>query len=126
MGGAGMIYGTALRGYEDNSVGTRMGYFYGGQTLFKYTMEYRFSISENPTIYAHTFIEAGNTWTDLKSTDPFNLKRAAGFGVRLFMPQIGMIGVEFGYGFDDNQDIGAEGYGKPEGWKTHFIFGMPF
>ncbi len=126
MGGAGMIYGTALRGYEDNSVGTRMGYFYGGQTLFKYTMEYRFSISENPTIYAHTFVEAGNTWTDLKSTDPFNLKRAAGFGVRLFMPQIGMIGVDFGYGFDDNQDIGAEGYGKPEGWKTHFIFGMPF
>ncbi len=131
MGGAGMIYGVALRGYDDNQVGptyTQTSRYrpYGGQSLFKYTLEYRVPISENPTIYGLAFAEAGNIWKTLSSTDPFNLKRSAGVGVRFFMPQIGMIGVDFGYGFDDIDRVGDPGYGKPEGWKTHFIFGMPF
>ncbi|MFH2024714.1 MAG: hypothetical protein ABIK30_02660, partial [bacterium] len=72
------------------------------------------------------FAEAGNTWMDLKTTDPFNLRRSAGFGVRFYMPALGMIGVDLGYGFDDIDPEGYTGYGQPEGWKTHFIFGMPF
>lgn len=131
MGGAGMIYGVALRGYDDNKVGpvkiySGSYYPYGGETLLKYTMEYRFPIAENPTIYALAFAEAGNTWKNLKSTDPFDLKKSAGIGVRFFMPMMGMIGVDFGYGFDDIDPEGTSGYGKPEGWKTHFIFGTSF
>jgi len=129
MGGAGMIYGTALRGYDDNQVGPMnpaSSYPYGGETLFKYTLEYRFPISDNPTIYALTFAEAGNAWKTLKMTDPFDLKRSVGFGVRFFMPAMGMLGIDFGYGFDDIDAKGTTGYGKPEGWKTHFIFGMPY
>lgn len=132
MGGSGMIYGEALRGYDDNSVGpartsSSSGYLpWGGQTLLKYSLEYRVPISENPTIYALMFAEAGNCWKTLRNTDPFDLKRSAGIGVRFFMPALGMIGVDFGYGFDDIDPEGYSGYGKPEGWKTHFIFGMPF
>lgn len=133
MGGAGMVYGTALRGYDDNAISpvpnnaTGSAYSYwGGETMFKYTLEYRVPISENPTIYGLVFAEAGNTWMNLKTTDPFNLKRSVGFGVRFYMPALGMIGVDMGYGFDDIDPEGYTGYGKPEGWKTHFIFGMPF
>ncbi|MBO8151966.1 MAG: outer membrane protein assembly factor BamA [Candidatus Marinimicrobia bacterium] len=130
MGGAGMIYGISLRGYDDYSVGPRQSKYstnpYGGETYFKYTFEYRVLLSENPTIYLLTFFDAGNTWKNLSVTDPFDLKRSAGFGVRFFMPALGMIGFDFGYGFDDVDLPGTTGYGKPEGWKTHFIFGMPF
>ncbi|MFH1252252.1 MAG: outer membrane protein assembly factor BamA [bacterium] len=133
MGGAGMVYGTALRGYDDNAISpvpnnaTGSSYSYwGGEAMFKYTLEYRVPISENPTIYGLLFAEAGNTWMDLKTTDPFNLRRSAGFGVRFYMPALGMIGVDLGYGFDDIDPEGYTGYGQPEGWKTHFIFGMPF
>ncbi len=131
MGGSGMIYGVALRGYDDNQVGpvqaSSTSYVpYGGETYFKYTLEYRISISENPTIYGLVFAEAGNAWKNLKSTDPFDLKRSAGLGVRFFMPAMGMLGIDFGYGFDDIDPVGSSGYGKREGWKTHFIFGMPF
>ena len=133
MGGAGMVYGTSLRGYADNAISpvpnnaTGSSYSYwGGESMFKYTLEYRVPISENPTIYGLLFAEAGNTWMDLKTTDPFNLRRSAGFGVRFYMPALGMIGVDLGYGFDDIDPEGYTGYGQPEGWKTHFIFGMPF
>ena len=132
MGGSGMIYGVALRGYPDNSVGpvrsgSSSGYSpWGGETLFKYSLEYRVPISEEPTIYGLIFVEAGNVWKNLGKTDSFDLRRSAGFGVRFFMPALGMIGVDLGYGFDDIDPEGYTGYGKPEGWKTHFIFGMPF
>ncbi len=133
MGGAGMVYGTPLRGYEDNAISPRpisatgsTYSYWGGETMLKYTLEYRVPISENPTIYGLVFAEAGNTWMDLKTTDPFNLKRSAGFGIRFNMPALGMLGVDLGYGFDDIDPEGYTGYGKPEGWKTHFIFGMPF
>ncbi|MCF7885340.1 MAG: outer membrane protein assembly factor BamA [Candidatus Marinimicrobia bacterium] len=127
MGGAGMIYGVPLRGYEDNRVGplysSNSYYLMGGKSLFKYSMEFRLSISKQPTIYALTFAEAGNVWQSFANTDPFDLKRSAGAGIRFIMPQLGMIGVDFGYGFD-NMD--PRGFGGPEGWKTHFIFGRQF
>jgi outer membrane protein insertion porin family len=132
MGGAGMIYGVALRGYDDNNVGpiayssTYGNYSYGGEAMLKYTLEYRVPISSNPTIYGLVFAEAGNNWKTLKTTDPFDLKRSAGFGIRFYMPAMGMIGVDLGYGFDDIDVEGSAGYGKPERWKTHFIFGMSY
>ncbi|MBO8130346.1 MAG: outer membrane protein assembly factor BamA [Candidatus Marinimicrobia bacterium] len=130
LGGSGIYYGIALRGYDDLSIGPRQSWGavspYGGETYLKYTFEYRMGLSENPTIYLLTFFEAGNTWKSLSVTDPFDLKRSLGVGVRFFMPAIGMIGFDFGYGFDDVDEPGTEGWGKPEGWKTHFIFGMPF
>jgi outer membrane protein insertion porin family len=127
MGGAGMIYGIPLRGYEDNRVGplysSNSYYLTGGKSLFKYSLELRLSISKQPTIYALTFAEGGNVWQSFANSDPFDLKRSAGAGIRFIMPQLGMIGVDFGYGFD-NMD--PRGFGGPEGWKTHFIFGRSF
>jgi len=131
MGGSGMIYGTALRGYDDNEVGptyyySGYNYPYGGESMLKYTFEYRVPISNNPTIYALAFAEAGNTWKHLSGTDPFDLKRSLGIGIRFYMPALGLLGVDFGYGFDDIDVEGSTGYGKPEGWKTHFIFGTAY
>ena len=122
-----MIYGIPLRGYEYNRVGplysSNSYYLTGGKSLFKYSFELRLSISKQPTIYALTFAEGGNVWQSFANSDPFDLKRSAGAGIRFIMPQLGMIGVDFGYGFD-NMD--PRGFGGPEGWKTHFIFGRSF
>lgn len=128
LGGAGvLVRGTSLRGYEENALGP--GRYIGnswyavGSSMLKYSFEMRLSISDNPVIYALAFMEAGNLWEDLSTTDPFDLKRSIGFGARMFMPQIGMIGIDFGYGMDDVKYDNKLG---PAGWKTHFIFGMPF
>jgi outer membrane protein insertion porin family len=131
MGGSGLYSGTALRGYDDYDVGPSYyysGYYYpyGGETMLKYTLEQRVPISNNPTIYALVFAEAGNVWKYLRNTDPFDLKRSVGVGVRFYMPAMGLLGVDFGYGFDDIDPEGTTGYGKPERWKTHFIFGTSF
>ena len=131
MGGSGMIYGTALRGYDDNEVGPTYyygGYYYpyGGETMLKYSIEYRVPIANYPTIYALAFAEAGNVWKYMRDTDPFDLKRSVGVGIRFYMPALGLLGIDFGYGFDDIDPEGTTGYGKPEGWKTHFIFGTAY
>ena len=64
-------------------------------------------------------MEAGNVWRDVGQTDPFDLKRSVGAGVRLFMPMLGIIGIDFGYGFDHYNQLGQR-----EGqWKVHFQFG---
>lgn len=118
MGGSGMPYGEMLRGYEENSVGE-----YYGNVILKYSLEFRLSLSESPTIYALAFAEAGNVWKDFNSVDPFNLKRSAGVGVRLFMPMLGMLGYDMGYGFDNVGNFENDG---PRGWEHHLIFGMPF
>ncbi len=129
LGGAGMmVRGTSLRGYEENAIGpgsftTSSSYYAQGSSLLKYSFELRLSVSDNPVMYGLAFVEAGNMWEDLSTTDPFDLKRSVGIGARMFMPQIGMIGVDFGYGLDDVSYDQKDG---PAGWKTHFIFGMPF
>lgn len=123
MGGSGMVYGSALRGYPDRSVGpTFNGYPLGGRALLKYSLELRFPISENPTLYGLGFFESGNTYLDVEHINPYDLKRSAGVGFRLFMPMLGILGFDFGYGFD-SLDPGST---QPEGWQTHFIFGQPF
>ncbi|UCD37091.1 MAG: outer membrane protein assembly factor BamA [Fidelibacterota bacterium] len=125
MGGTGIPYGEMLRGYPDNTVGpySSGGRPRGGTVMFRYTAELRLSLSENPTVYALAFAEMGNTWLNFSYVDPFKLKRSAGVGVRMFMPMLGMLGLDLGYGFDPvevNQETG------PHGWELHFIFGVPF
>ncbi|MFC1553891.1 outer membrane protein assembly factor BamA [candidate division KSB1 bacterium] len=122
MGGSAMSIGTSLRGYKDRMVGplSRDGYPLGGKAMMKYTTEMRFNVSTSPTVYGLVFAEAGNNWINKKFVDPFNLKRSAGLGVRLFMPMIGMIGIDFGYGFDNYE------LGKRVGWMPHFQFGRTF
>jgi outer membrane protein insertion porin family len=121
MGGAGLIYGSALRGYAERSVGTLDGdAYYGGKASFKYTLEMRLLLSPNPMMYLIGFAEAGNVFEDFGSSNLFDLKRSAGFGGRVIMPPLGMLGIDIGWGFDNDP--------VPD-WKSpeyHFIFGQQF
>ena len=128
MGGNGIPYGTMLRGYPDNSIGplTAQGRGIGGNTVAKYSTEFRFPFSENPVVYAMLFAEAGGVWNDTNliqslgfpRRDPLELKRSAGIGIRFFMPMIGQLGFDMGYGFDD-----ISGDGEPQGWEYTINFG---
>ncbi len=124
MGGSAISLGTSLRGYDERQVGSHFldDYPTGGRVQVKFATELRFPISSAPTIYGLTFAEAGNVWPHHKYFNPFELKRSAGFGIRLFMPMIGMIGFDFGYGFDNIDEFGI----KKGRWKTHFQFGRGF
>ena len=127
MGGTGLGYvsTTPLRGYEDQAVGPRnsSGMIVGGKAMAKETLELRFALAVNPIpIYLLTFVEAGNVYESFARADFFDLKRSAGFGARLLINPIGMIGFDYGYGFDDvfPRD------GRPDGWRFHFVFGKGF
>ncbi len=117
----------SLRGYEDaTNSGGQTGDITpsGGGTIYnKYTLELRYPITMSQTakIYALTFAEGGNVWNNTSEFKPFELKRSAGAGVRIFMPAFGLLGFDFGYGFD-------KGFGQTErsGWQTHFIIGQQF
>lgn len=125
MGGAGLSLGTPLRGYDERTVGppsSTGGSALGGKSQLKAGLELRVQLVNNPTIYGLAFAEAGNTWLNFDQMDPFNLKRSVGLGVRLYMPLIGLIGLDYGYGMD---------YFDPDGkrrgrWKPHFQFGRQF
>ena len=93
-----------MRGYANNSLSP--GFYNGssgGDLFTKYTLELRYPLSLNPqaTIYALTFLEAGNCWLGFKNFDPFDVKRSAGLGVRIYLPMFGLLGLDWGYGFDD-------------------------
>lgn len=121
MGGAGMSRSIPLRGYDDP---LSESYYAaeGGKAMLKYTAEIRIPIAPNPTIFALLFAEAGNVWPDFRHADPFTMKRSVGVGARVFMPMIGIIGFDYGYGFD-RVDV----YGNPDPkWKMHFVFGKSF
>jgi len=127
MGGNGIPYGNPLRGYDDNRVGplTSSGSPIGGNTMVKFGTEFRVPFAENPVVYGLVFVEMGNVWSStdmmerlsLPRSGPFDMKRSAGAGIRFFMPMIGMLGFDIGYGFDR----------IPEpGWKTTLTFGNQF
>lgn len=103
----------ALRGYNDQSLSPRTGATY----IAKYTAELRFPITLNPqaTIYALGFAEAGNSWTRARDFNPFNVKRSAGVGVRVFLPMFGLIGFDYGWRLDDYPNT-------PKG-QFHFTIG---
>ncbi|MBP6390137.1 MAG: outer membrane protein assembly factor BamA [Flavobacteriales bacterium] len=102
-----------LRGYDDLSLAPGTGNF----LINKYTTELRFPISLNPsaTIFALTFLEAGNTWSEFDKFDPFSLYRSAGIGLRLFLPMFGPMGLDYGWRFDDLPD-------QPQMAKGQFHF----
>jgi len=132
MGGNGIPYGNPLRGYDDNRVGplTLSGSPIGGNTLVKFGTEFRVPFAENPVVYGIVFAEMGNVWssTDLMErlslprSGPFDMKRSAGAGIRFFMPMIGMLGFDIGYGFDRVNQYGEL---EPD-WKTTLTFGQQF
>jgi outer membrane protein insertion porin family len=104
MGGNGLAYNTiALRGYDDRNIGPKNSSLspLGGKVAIKYGLELRYPISLDPfPIFALVFAEAGNIWADISKTDPFDLRRSIGFGTRLYLPAVGLVGFDFGYGFD--------------------------
>ncbi len=125
MGGNGMIIATTpLRGYDDRTVGPRNSQddVIGGRVMTKYTFELRGALALEPMpIYLIGFAEAGNTYLDLNHTDLFELRRSAGFGARIMINPIGLIGFDYGYGFDREAVDGAD-----PAWKFHFQFGRGF
>ncbi len=125
MGGNGLAYNTiSLRGYEDRGIGPRniTGSFIGGKVALKYGLELRYPLSLDPfPIFILAFAEAGNVWSDFAKVDPFELKRSVGFGTRLMLPAVGLIGFDFGYGFDRKSVDGQD----PK-LLFHFQFGRGF
>ncbi|TNF67556.1 MAG: outer membrane protein assembly factor BamA [Bacteroidetes bacterium] len=119
-----------LRGYENNSltpVDPITQQQEGGIVYNKYSLELRYPLTLKPTasIYALTFLEAGNSFNNFQEFNPFELRRAAGVGLRIFMPAFGLLGIDFGYGFDEDLRPSSVGTG-PSGWQTHFIIGQQF
>jgi outer membrane protein insertion porin family len=124
MGGAGLSLGTSLRGYDERQVGPEdaQGYAIGGKTSFKQSVELRFPIVRNPTIFVLGFAESGNVWKSFNDMDLMDQRRSVGVGVRLFMPFIGMIGLDYGLGLDYHDARGLR-YSR---WVPHFQFGRGF
>ncbi|MFQ3214684.1 MAG: outer membrane protein insertion porin family [Marivirga sp.] len=133
LGGQNFLLGSeiiGLRGYEDNSISPTEAVFdaaanrqvslRGGAIYNKFVMELRYPVSLNPsaTIYVLGFGEAGNAWSNFKSYNPYDLKRSAGLGARIFMPAFGTIGIDWGYGFDT-----APGTNVISGSQVHFTIG---
>ena len=125
MGGDGMSgYSTGyaqetigLRGYENGSL---TPYYSEGYAYDRFSLELRYPFMlGNTTIYGLSFLEAGNSWTETKNFNPFDMKRSAGFGVRIFLPMVGLMGIDWAYGFD-------KVFGKKGGSNFHFILGQEF
>ena len=121
MGGTGIPYGEMLRGYELNSIVPYEYRSLGGNLMLKFSLELRLSLSDSPTIFVFLFADAGNVWQDFDTIDPYDLKRSVGVGGRIFVPMLGMLGYDIGYGFDM---VGNEN--SIHGLEYHFVFGMPF
>ncbi len=130
MGGDGMSgYSSSfstetigLRGYENGGIAdySNPGYAYSRLAM---ELRYPFLLEPSSTIYGLAFVEAGNAWTELKDFSPFNLKRSAGFGVRIFLPMIGLMGIDWAYGFDTPNYRNST---ERSGGNFHFIIGQEF
>ncbi len=134
VGGDGMsgydTYGSeiiSLRGYENYALTptatsgyNTSGNYYAGNVYDKFTVELRYPVILQPqsTIYALLFLEGGNCWADIRKFNPFEIRRSAGVGVRVFLPMIGLLGVDWGYGFDNHDGNG--------GSQFHFVIGQQF
>ena len=133
VGGDGMsgydTYGSeivSLRGYENYSLTPladsdySSGNYYAGNVYDKFTVELRYPLILQPqsTIFALLFLEGGNAWADIRKFNPFQIRRSAGVGVRVFLPMIGLLGVDWGYGFDNHDGNG--------GSQFHFVIGQQF
>jgi outer membrane protein insertion porin family len=125
LGGSGLT-GYALdgreiiadRGYDDQSLTASRT---GSPIIAKYTFELRYPVSLNPsaTVYGLAFVEGGNTWNSIKAFNPFDVYRSAGVGVRVFLPMFGLLGLDYGYRFDD-----VPGFPLMPKGQVHFTIGM--
>ena len=108
-----------LRGYPNQSLSSTDG----GTIYNKFSLELRYplTLKAAASIYALTFLEAGASFDKFSQYNPFSLQRSAGFGLRVFMPAFGLLGIDFGHGFD-----AVPGYSGKNGWETHFIIGQQF
>ena len=115
----------ALRGYSNNSLTPRntLNAQVGGTIFDKYTLELRYPVSLNPsaTIYLLAFAEGGNSWLKFKEFNPFSAKRSAGMGLRIYLPVFGLLGLDWGYGFDEIPNDPAANKGQ-----FHFSIGQQF
>ena len=109
-----------LRGYDNGALtqGYNYGYAYDRMTL---ELRYPLMLNGSTNIYALAFAEAGNAWTEIRKFNPFDMKRSAGIGVRLFLPMVGLMGIDWAYGFDNIN--GSKNY---SGSQFHFILGQEF
>ena len=119
-----------LRGYENQTVTAidpLTGQQEGALIYNKFSMELRYPLTLKPSasIFGLAFLEAGNSFNNFQEFNPFQLKRSAGVGLRIFMPAFGLLGIDFGYGFDEDLRLQSIGNG-PSGWQTHFIIGQQF
>lgn len=138
LGGDGMNFNNfalgqeiiGLRGYENQAItpgrdsrGQPGADPFGGVVYNKYVMELRFLVSPNPsaTIFLLAFAEGGNNWGSYESYNPYDLKKSAGVGARIFMPAFGLLGIDYGYGFD-----ALPGQTQPSGTQFHFTIGQQF
>ena len=131
MGGSGMssLPTIPLRGYDDRSLGSMLGAssttstsLYAGKIYSKFTSELRYplTMSQSVSIYALTFLEAGDLWENREAVNFSDLKKSAGLGLRLYLPIIGQIGLDYGYGFDAVKSIPTK---TKQGWSFMFSFG---
>ena len=134
VGGDGMsgysTYGSeviSLRGYENYSLTpyepsayNSNGYAYAGNVYDKFTVELRYPVIMQPssTIYVLAFLEGGNCWSDIRDFNPFQIKRSAGLGIRIYLPMLGLLGVGWGYGFDTSDPSRRS--------QFHFVIGQQF
>lgn len=131
LGGSGMMNysmdgreNVALRGYNDNSLSpTKDGREIGGTVYNKFSVELRYPISlkGQMSAYVLSFFDAGAAYEGFSNYNPFKLQRSAGLGVRVHMPMFGLLGVDFGYGFDN-----VPGTTQKGGWQPHFVLGQQF
>ncbi|MDM1406487.1 POTRA domain-containing protein [Myroides sp. DF42-4-2] len=114
-----------LRGYKNQALTpiNQNGEQIGGTIYNKFTLELRYPITLKPSasVYVLSFAEAGAAFDSFKEYNPFDLKRSAGLGVRVIMPMFGLLGIDFGYGFD-----APPGLREKNGWEVHFILGQQF
>lgn len=127
MGGSGLssLSTVPLRGYDDRALGLLNNDtdLYTGRVYSKFTTELRYPITLSPTtsIYALAFFEAGNLWGSVDDIDYSDLKKSAGLGLRLYLPIIGLVGFDYGYGFDP---VASDPDKDNQGWKFIFSFGQ--
>ncbi|MFA7181491.1 MAG: POTRA domain-containing protein [Bacteroidales bacterium] len=129
LGGDGMsgynTYGADIisqRGYSNYSLTPTINNAYAGRVYDRFTVELRYPVILQPqsTIFALVFLEGGNCWSDIRDFNPFSIKRAVGVGVRVYLPIVGLLGIDWGYGFD-NEFSGEKG-----GSNFHFMMGQTF
>jgi outer membrane protein insertion porin family len=112
----------ALRGYDASQ--PIVSSSNGDPIIAKYTMELRYPVSLNPqaTLWGHVFFEAGNTWRNFGEFNPFQVKRAAGFGAKIYLPMFGLIGLDYGWGFDAITNPNASGFSTHTPRRGYFQF----